>query len=175
MDEEYPYSVATTWAMSIEQVERASSASLDLLKLCAVLHPDAIPEELLCRPVEELGLVLQNALLRQETDEQALDELLAPLLCHALVQRNPAARVLSVHRLVQQAILQRMPEIEQKQWVTAAIIQVNRAFPKITFSVWPQCRRLLPQVSAMAEHIRRYDLADPSMGRLFDTAAQFTT
>jgi SEFIR domain len=38
--------VATTWALSFEKIEKANAAGCaELLKLCAFLHPDAIPEE----------------------------------------------------------------------------------------------------------------------------------
>ena len=43
---DYPYTVASTWTLSFSQVEQADPAAADLLRLCAFLHPDAIPEEI---------------------------------------------------------------------------------------------------------------------------------
>ncbi|HEY7355236.1 MAG TPA: helix-turn-helix transcriptional regulator, partial [Ktedonobacterales bacterium] len=45
MAQDHPDSVATTWALSFAQVEQRSPLAADLLRLCAWLHPDAIPEE----------------------------------------------------------------------------------------------------------------------------------
>ncbi len=172
-DEDYPFSIATTWAMSMEQVEKSNTASLALLKLCALLQPDAIPEELFRGAVDELDEPLRSTLRADDDDEQALDSLLEPLLCHALMQRDPANRMLSVHRLVQQAVLHRLSPEEQRRLGRAAVLQVNRAFPKETFDFWPQCRRLLPQVEVLSEHIRRGSLSDSATGRLLATAGEF--
>ena len=43
---DYPKTVATTWSLSFQQIEQQSSIAADLLRLCAFLAPDAIPEEL---------------------------------------------------------------------------------------------------------------------------------
>jgi len=42
----YPASVATTWTISIDQVRAESPLAIDLLQVCAFLHPDAIPAAL---------------------------------------------------------------------------------------------------------------------------------
>jgi tetratricopeptide (TPR) repeat protein len=44
---DHPASVATTWSLSFQQVEEKNPAAADLLRLCAYLAPDAIPEEIL--------------------------------------------------------------------------------------------------------------------------------
>ena len=40
-------SVATTWSLSFERVRREMPCAADLLRLCAFLAPDAIPEEII--------------------------------------------------------------------------------------------------------------------------------
>ncbi|GAC1436084.1 MAG: hypothetical protein PVSMB2_03510 [Ktedonobacteraceae bacterium] len=37
----------TTWSLSFQQIEQQSPAAADMLRLCAFLAPDVIPEELL--------------------------------------------------------------------------------------------------------------------------------
>lgn len=169
--EEYPHSVATTWTMSIEQVERAGGAAderssgrmsaLDLLKLCAFLYPDAIPEPLLA------------AALPADGDALALDHLLKPLLSHALLQRDRENRVLSIHRLVQQALRYRMAESEQRRWAQTAWTQLARVFPFAEYSSWPLCRKLLPQVEALLTYLDRFALADRGIARCLDQAAYY--
>ena len=43
----HPDSVATTWSLAFEHVEGANPAAIELIRLCAFLAPDAIPEELI--------------------------------------------------------------------------------------------------------------------------------
>src|SRR5205085_8672630 len=45
--------VATTWKLSFEKVEQANPAAADLLRLCAFLAPDAIPEEIITEGASE--------------------------------------------------------------------------------------------------------------------------
>ena len=57
---EYPHTVASTWTLSFSQVEQADPAAADLLRVCAFLHPDAIPEEILIEGAAALGPHLQE-------------------------------------------------------------------------------------------------------------------
>jgi len=43
----YPNSVATTWSLSFQKVQKANPGAAELLHLCSFLAPDHIPEELL--------------------------------------------------------------------------------------------------------------------------------
>lgn len=176
-DDDYPYSVASTWALNIEQLEKTSPASLELLQLCALLQPDAIPEELFTDPAperaSELGEALRAALQAQKDDAQALDDLLAPLLCYALVQRDPDSRTLSLHRLVQQAVLHQLAEAEQARLVRAAVAQLDGIFPPNLFASWSKSRRLLPQALTLFEHIERFAVTGRAAGHLLHSAGYF--
>jgi hypothetical protein len=43
---DHPEPVATTWSLAFEKIVQKSPAAADLLRCCAFLHPDAIPEEI---------------------------------------------------------------------------------------------------------------------------------
>src|SRR5881396_3548966 len=43
----HPDSIATTWSLAFEHVERANSATIELMRFCAYLSPNTIPEELI--------------------------------------------------------------------------------------------------------------------------------
>ncbi|HEU5376413.1 MAG TPA: hypothetical protein VFV38_13290 [Ktedonobacteraceae bacterium] len=45
--DDHPEPVATTWSISFAKVEAANTTAAKLLRICAFLAPDAIPEELL--------------------------------------------------------------------------------------------------------------------------------
>src|SRR5204863_2916504 len=92
---DYPETVATTWSLSFQQIEQANPAAAEVLRLCAFLAPDAIPEELLTRGVAELGVVLGAA----AADPFKLNEALGVLRRYSLVRRNGSTNMLSIHRL----------------------------------------------------------------------------
>lgn len=90
---DYPQSVATTWQLNIEQVEKRSPALIPILQLSAVLATDDISETLLLRGAAEFGLV-------DCTDELALAEQLTALASFSLIQREPETSSYSIHRMV---------------------------------------------------------------------------
>jgi hypothetical protein len=51
----HPEPVATTWSLSFEKVKQRNPLAAELLQLCAWLHPDAIPLEILAQVVGGLG------------------------------------------------------------------------------------------------------------------------
>src|SRR5205085_6090029 len=81
---DYPETVATTWSLSFQQIEQQSPAAADLLRLCAFLAPDAIPEELLTRGAAEPSTVLGVV----AADPFKLNEALEVLRRYSLVRRD---------------------------------------------------------------------------------------
>lgn len=158
---DYPRSVATTWAMSVAEVERAAPQSMELLKLCAMLDPDALPEELLAESIP------------REDDELALDRQLKPLLNHAFLQRDRQSRLLSMHRLVQHALRRQMDRTEQERLIRAIAAYLDVLFPYVQYENWPLCRRLLPHVVQLCEHIERFSLFEITAARPIEQAVYF--
>lgn len=83
---DHPEPVATTWSLSFQRVEEANPAAADLLRLCAFLAPDAIPETLLFGKASVLPATLQP----QAADPLAANATLAVLQRYSLVTRHPA-------------------------------------------------------------------------------------
>jgi hypothetical protein len=54
----HPEPVTVTFSLSFEKVASSSPAAADLIRLCAFLHPDAIPEEIISNGAPDLGDVL---------------------------------------------------------------------------------------------------------------------
>ena len=53
--------MAKTWAISFENIEKASSSAAELLRFCAFLHPGGIPEEVFIEGgAPELGSLLES-------------------------------------------------------------------------------------------------------------------
>ena len=89
--------VSTTLALAFAKVEAASPATADLLRLGALLAPEAIPEEIFLDGAPELGDRLGPACSSRYT----FTETISAAHHLSLLQRDPQTRTLSIHRLVQ--------------------------------------------------------------------------
>ena len=164
---DHPSPVATTWSLAFQRVEEQNPAAADLLRLCAFLSPDAIPEEILTKGASLLGPVLAPVAADAFRLNQAIETVRACLL----VGRDPKEKTLSLHRLVQAVLQDAMEEGERRCWAERAVLAVNAAFPEAKHSTWEQGERLLPQALAATQGIERYQISGEEAGRLlYETA-----
>jgi transcriptional regulator with XRE-family HTH domain len=151
---DHPEPVAVTWRLAFLKVERANPAAADLLRLCAFLAPDAIPEAIVTEGSSKLGPILGPV----ASDALALNSALEVLRMYSLVRRNPDTKTLIIHRLVQAVLKESMDEQMQRQWAERAVCAVNAAFPEGYFESWNRCQECLPHVLACAHVIEQYNL-----------------
>jgi tetratricopeptide (TPR) repeat protein len=166
---DYPHTVASTWALSFQQVEQADPAAAELLRLCAFLHPDAIPEAILTQGAEQLGPVLQEV----AEDPFLLNEAIQLLRRYSLLKRDPQAKLLSLHRLVQVVLKESLDAKTQQQWAERAVWAVNAAFPEVEFANWNRCELCIPHVLVCAQLIEQYHLSFPEAARLLHSAGHY--
>ncbi len=166
---EHP-SIAVTFTLAFEEVAKLNPATVELLRACAFLDPDAIPEELLVEGAPEWGEPLVTVL----TDPLARAELIATLNCFSLVARDPDTHTLTLHRVVQAALRDELDEDSQRLWAERAVRVVARGFPNPQeFSAWPQCERLLPQAQTAADWIEQWNFAFEEGGCLLNNTAGY--
>lgn len=155
---DYPETVATTWALSFEQVKKESAAAADLLCLLAFLAPDAIPEKMLTRGAAELGPMLGAA----AADAYKLNEALEVLLRYSLVRRDSSTHMLSIHRLVQTVHRDSMDQETQRAWAERTVRVLNAAFPEIDYATSENrqyyLQYYLPHIEECARLITQYKL-----------------
>ncbi len=137
----HPASVSTTLRLSVEQAEQGHPAAAELLRICAFLDSEAIPEELLMAGAPFLGPVLGPI----GSDPYQFDLIVAALRNISLVTRNPQTHTFSVHRLVQAVLLDQMEPEEVSQRSQTVVRMVNAAFPPEAPDTWDRCERLLAQ------------------------------
>lgn len=160
---DHPASVSATLALALAQVEATHPEAAELLRFCAFLQADAIPEDLLTAGASELSPPLAQVI----SHSLALDAAVVTLRQAALLQRQPEERMLSLHRLVQAVLRDQLTEHEQQQWVECAIRVVNRAFPDSADETrWAVCQRYLPQAQACAKWIETWQLHSLASGEL---------
>jgi tetratricopeptide (TPR) repeat protein/putative methionine-R-sulfoxide reductase with GAF domain/CheY-like chemotaxis protein len=164
---DHPDPVATTWALSFENIEKASPAAAELLRFCAFLHPDGIPEEVFSEGAPELGPVLGPV----GSDVLALNSAISEILKYSLLRRDPTTGTLDIPRLVQAVLKRGMDESIQRLWAERAVRAVSRAFPSVEFSTWAACERVLAQAYACAELINRWGFEFTEGARLLNRAS----
>lgn len=144
--QDHPASVSTTFTLAIAAAARRHPAVRDLLQVCALLQPDAIPEEIFCQGGKHLGPVLE-VICR---DPLEWDRVIASACSYSLLSRQPEEQALSLHRLVQAVLLDGMTEAEQEQWNKRVIAALDAIFPEVLIAtdsaLWRQCERVLPHV-----------------------------
>jgi len=164
---DHPESVSTTFSLSFDRVQRANLAAADLLRLIIFLYPIDIPEDIITKGSSELGSDLQPV----ASDLFALNDALGELLKYSLVHRDPNARTITVHRLVQAVFNDIMDEDTKRLWSERAIRTVNKVLPETNLTSKPLYRPYLPHALACTELIRRWQMKFPEATHLlFQTA-----
>src|SRR6266700_3790505 len=161
---DHPDPVATTWSLSFKNVEQANAAAAELLRFCAFLAPDAIPEELLTESAAELGPSLEQV----AADSSRFNAAIKELLKYSLVQRDPESNELSIHRLVQEVLKDQMEKETQRLWAERAVRAVSRVYPNPEYSNWDLCRRYLLHAQVCSALIEQWKLLFTEAARLLN-------
>lgn len=142
----HPLSAVATFRVAIERIEREQRAAADLLRVCALLHAEAIPEELFVEGARYLGPELKSMAINPEHFDRAV----AVLRSFSLVQRQNETRTLSLHRLVQAVSRELLSTQKLILWLKRLVVTFNVLFPQtIGEASWFQCERFLPHVLAV--------------------------
>ena len=161
----HPELVMATWSLSFEKVEQSSPIAAALLRVCALLHPDAIPEAMIEEGATELGPVLQTG----AGNRLILNEAIGELLRYSFIRRDPETRVLTIHRLIQVALRGTMERGEYLEWGRRVVKMVNKVFPIVLDSIpWMHFELYLP-------HARVCEALVDQIGSPFVEAAQLFT
>ena len=159
---DHPESVATTWSLSFERIKQHNPAALDVLHVCAFLQPDAIPEEILLEGAQHLGPQIQTLV----ADPSAYNEAIKELLSYSLIQRNPVAQALSIHRLVQAVLQDMMDESTARLWAEQTVEAVETVLSKLNHRMLSRYERYLSQVQSCVLLINQFHLTSQAAARL---------
>lgn len=145
LEQAHPDSVSATVLQTYQRVSQEQEIAANILRICAFLHAEDIPEELFVKGAIYLGLDAIAADLTQ------FDHALAILRSLSLLQRHPETRTLSIHCLVQSVLKTSMNELERMDWLRRITAALNAVFPEVFSDRWKQGQRFLPHVLAIAE------------------------
>jgi len=166
----HPEPVTTTWALSFAQVTQINPRAADVLRICAFLASDEIPEELLIETLQTPLTFMQEQRINEAEaaentgkraqhmpgmddrsglpssvpSEATFPEAVALLRAYSLIQRKPAAKTLSMHRLIQAVLQETMTDAERQVWEQRTLEAIQAMLPSITFVSWQQCELYVP-------------------------------
>jgi tetratricopeptide (TPR) repeat protein len=162
-------SVTVTFSLAFEKVLERNLAAADLIRVCAFLSPDGIPEELFRQAAVELGDHLKT--LSERPLELA--KAIAEASRFSLLYRNPTNRTFSIHRLVQEVLRARMSPDERCLWAERIVRALNRVFPEPDYPNWSLCDRLLLHARAVAALVAPYQLQFEAVSNILDKTARY--
>lgn len=162
-------SVTITFSLAFKKVADDNPAAADLLRVCAFLEADAIPEEIFSEGAkglgEEIGSLLESPLSLSDAIEAAGR--------HSLLHRHPEARTVSLHRLVQAVLIDEMDRDDRRMRAEQAVRRVNKVFPFVEYSNWPTCDRLIPHAQSLVSLIDEYSFDFPEAALLLNQAGYY--
>jgi tetratricopeptide (TPR) repeat protein len=168
LDPDHP-SVTVTFTLAFEKVAAASATAADLVRACAFLAPDAIPEEIFSEGATAFGEPL-NTLAENKL---ALSQAIAEAARFSLISRNPQAKTLTIHRLVQEVLRSAMDDNSQRQWAEQVVEAVTAVFPNADFENWEQCDRLIAQAQATTGLITVYGFTSETAALLLNRTGYY--
>ena len=115
---QYPESVATTWRINFERVEKEDPVSADILRASAWLDPVPIPLCFVEQGAADLGDEVEAALNGEPGRGRAL---LAPLARHSLIRRGRDGQTYWIHRLVAKVMRGRLGA-QASEWQDRALL-----------------------------------------------------
>ncbi len=169
--QDHPASVQTTLSLSLQQVEQRSLVAAEILRFCAFLVPDAIPEEVIAVGFPACSEHLQALAV----DPWQLDEAIAVLGNYSLVHRNSATNTLSLHRIVQAVVQDSLPRQEQEEWIKRVITALNLVFPEVKHATWKQCERLVPHALQCAKWTTHWEQINSELATLLLKTGYYLT
>jgi len=152
---DYPQAVGATWSLAMDRVGKESPEAAYLLNLCSYLAPDDIPIELLRKGKEHLPEPLASAM----ADQLIINRAVRVLSRYSLIESKDEK--LSIHKLVQAVVRDRLDEGDKKDWAKIALNLVNEVFPYESDDVrtWPICSLLMPNALVAATHAEVLNVA----------------
>jgi tetratricopeptide (TPR) repeat protein len=165
----YRLTVETTWGLNFEQVEAASPAAADILRMSAFCAPEAIPFAVVEKGAGEISVAAAAAVAGADV----VNEVIRTLTEYSLVAMDGERETFEMHRLVQAVTRERLGEAA-RDWAERALAVVNGAFPDVSdFHQWALCEGFLPHGTHLAGVIDEFGLETAEAARLLNQCGYF--
>ncbi|MFL5656619.1 MAG: hypothetical protein ACJ8CB_20870, partial [Ktedonobacteraceae bacterium] len=161
---DHPEPVATTWSLSFEKVEKTNPAAADLLRLCALLHPDSVLEEIIVNGAPYLGSPLHFI----SDDPFELDKAIGILSNYSLIRRNITNNTLTIHPLVGAMLVEGMNQKTLKKWAERVVRATIAAYYFLGRSSSTRSKLLQSHLGTCIILSKRYGVAVDVVEQLFE-------
>lgn len=161
--------VTITFSLAFRKVAKSSAAAADMLRACAFLAPDRIPEEIFAKGAAEMG----DSLALVAGGGINLVKMMGEAGRFSLIRRETKSGTIEIHRVVQQVLRDEMSADERRLWGKRAVKGVNAAFPDVEHKNWALCEKLLPHAFEAARLIEEYDFVFSESVRLLNEAGHY--
>lgn len=158
---EYPNSVATTWLIHINSLNRTCPEALDLLKLCAFLGDDLIPLDTILSD----SAIVPYSIASSTTNQARRDKLVADLMCTHLVFAAGSSNV-NMHRLVRIVTRHQLSTDECMQWSVRAATIVCLLLTEAVDTESEEVKLLLRHADLVANDLNNYASNEGGLGKL---------
>ncbi|KAI9719975.1 MAG: hypothetical protein M1812_003100 [Candelaria pacifica] len=156
---DYEHTISTVWELALAKLPQNAKTLQNLL---AFLDPDHIEESILT--INLTGADISDFSFL--TDEMDLLDAKEKLLQAALIDRCSEDASLSVHRLVQAAVMARLATSERATYADVVVSMLEKGFPNTwrtdvghQVSSWVDCEKRLPHVLFLVKQFKRYKLS----------------
>ncbi|HJQ35426.1 MAG TPA: FxSxx-COOH system tetratricopeptide repeat protein [Pyrinomonadaceae bacterium] len=161
--------VTITFSLAFRQVASASAAAADMLRVCAFLAPDAIPEEIFISGAPELG----ENLTPLAGGGINLVKVIGEAGRFSLIRRNAKSGTIEIHRLVQRVLRDEMDAETRRLWAERVVRALNASFPLVNYESWLLCEKLLPHAQEAARLIESYGFDFGEAAKLLNGAGYY--
>ena len=162
-------SVTITFLLAFNKVAEANPAAADLLRVCAFLEADSIPEEIFSEGAWELGETLEAIAKTPFTLTKTIGE--AERL--SLLERNPETKTMNLHCLAQEVLRDEMGDEARRIWAERAVRAVNAVFPEVEYANWPSCHQLIQHAQSLVAFIDEYGFEFKEAVRMMSQAGYY--
>jgi len=169
---DHPLSVLKTVTVACGQIEQCAPLAAALLTASALLAPEEIPECFFIQGAEQLGA----AFVAMAADSFQFQAAIKALLTYSLIQRHPLTQTMTIHRLVQTVVQERLAGEEQQTWVERVMAAMAAVFPpsdKAQADYWRACERLMPHALACLDASERLGTDAATRASLMNHVAHY--
>jgi tetratricopeptide (TPR) repeat protein len=160
--------VLTTWQVSLAGITREHPAAVELLRLCAFLHPVGIPRELVIA-------LLPNYFASAGEDvgkQYALyNGLLNVLTRYSLIQRDLNNATHNIHIMVQTVLRDTMQSEEQRQACEQVLIAITSSYPIYDWAAGGRGALYHSHAERIHAYLAQIGIENESVGRLLNYLA----
>ena len=125
-------SVTITFSLAFARVAEANPVGAELVRGCAFLAPDAVPEEIFTQGGREWGAPIAELVAKPLAWVEAIEEAGR----FALIRRDAEDKSLHIHRQVQEVVKDEMNAETRRGWTERVVRALNEVLPEPEFQNW---------------------------------------